>query len=236
MISDWTRIQNSSPCSLFTAHRMLLIIAYHSLTQLDRKSSPTPSRLKGHNPKSPEDDAKGGDLYIHLPNQHRLHKVRDTMYDDPGNPFASEGFDLPLLPTTRYGTEEFEDTDNDNDDEWESDHSDDGKPSNRPEKEILSMLSDPFDLANVHAWVLLNRQTMRSSQSQRRSMSVDIGFMPNRGTTEQRDYYNFGQSPPKDLPSLHIQRPSGASNTVDSKRDTKFYEFYDNVLAEYGIK
>ena len=161
------------------------------------------------------------------------------MYDDPGNPFASEGFDLPLLPTTRYGITEPELTDNeDNDplDEWESDPSADEEPSKRAENEIYSMLSDPLDLVNTHASVLLNRQTMRSSQSQRRSMSVDIGFMPNRGTTEQRSDYNFGQMPPKNMPSLHVQRPSGASDIVDSKRDTKFYDFYDSVLAEYGVQ
>lgn len=161
------------------------------------------------------------------------------MYDDPGNPFASEGFDLPLLPTTRYEITESELTDNEDDDpfdEWESDPSADGEPSKRAENEIYSMLSDPFDLVNTHASVLLNRQTMRSSQSQRRSMSVDIGFMPHRGTTEQRNDYNFGQFPPENIPSLHIQRPSGGSITVDPKRDTKFYGFYDSVLAEYGME
>ena len=184
-------------------------------------------RKKGHNPKSPEDDARGGDLYMFLPSHHRLRKVRETMYEDPGNPFDFESFEDPPLPSI----------DHVEDAEWETDNSETWplpgpeivQTSSRAERDTLSVFSDPFDLVNAHA----DRETWSSFGSTRRSMSVDIGFLPIQGLIEggrPSDVEPFWHLP---VPTLHIQHPSGTLFTMDTRRDTKFYDFYDDLLAEY---
>lgn len=102
-----------------------------------------PIRYKGHNPKSPEDDVAGG--YIRLSDQHKLRKVRNTVYEDPGNPFHSDAFGLPFIPS-------LVDDDTNSRDVWErwgSNSIEDPPSPNRTTKDMFSMLSDPFDLATA---------------------------------------------------------------------------------------
>jgi hypothetical protein len=184
------------------------------------------TRKKGHNPKSPEDDTKGVDLYMRLPH-HRLRKVRETMYEDPGNPFGFESFENPPLPSTAY----VEDAGWDIDDNgpWPLPGPEVVQTSLRAERDIVSVSSDPFDLVNVHT----DRETRSSFGSNRRSMSVDIGFLPMQGMIEGRRPSDFETPWPLPIPTLHVQHPIGTLFTIHTKRDTKFYDFYDDLLAEY---
>ncbi|TLD04571.1 hypothetical protein E2P81_ATG10645, partial [Venturia nashicola] len=178
----------------------------------------------------PEDDASGGDLYIRLPAQHRLRKVRGTIYVDPGNPF-DEKFETPFLPSTIYGRDVNSDTDNSDALEHQSEIV---QSFGRSQRDLNSMFSDPFDLVNLRD-TPSNRESLSSSQSTRRSMSVDIGFLPTQRTTESTDISKIESMWPDHAPMLHIPHPSGTVFTMH-KRDTKFYEFYDDLLMEYGVE
>jgi hypothetical protein len=153
-------------------------------------SRPPPSmnRKRGHNPTSPEDDAKGGNLYIRLPSQNRIRKVRETIYVDPGNPFAVDEFDFSLLPSTTY----VQNTNGhaDNSESWRYNDQEATRSSHRREQDTLSILSDPFDLVNVQNGQISNRGTWSTFQSNRRSMSVDIGFLPILRSKDQDDTYS----------------------------------------------
>lgn len=218
-----------------------------------------PARMKGHNPKSPEDDAKGGDLYIKLPNQHRLRKVRNTIYGDPGNPFAFDfgETNAPLLPSNSYEPAQGSHGSNRQSREsWEADHTED-KPSPRREEQVIpSMLSDPFDLvtvsddrysaqesqnfldffananANAHP---PNEGSRDSTTSHRRSLSIDIAFLPTYEEERDKEITETQDAEVEVIPTLHAQHPSGDLFAADTKRHTGFYDFYDDLLAEYGI-
>lgn len=164
-----------------------------------------------------------------LPSHHRLRKVRETMYSDPGNPFAIESYIDPPLPPPEY--EEDNGWETDNSESWPLPDTEATQASSRAEQEILSVFSDPFDLVNVHT----DRETWSSFGSNRRSMSVDIGFLPMHGLMEGRRPSDVELSWPLNAPTIHVQHPSGTLFTADAKRDTKFYDFYDDILAEYEI-
>lgn len=154
-----------------------------------------------------------------LPSHHRLRKVRETMYEDPGNPFDFESFEDPLLPSIEHVEDAGWETDNS--EPWPLPGLEIAQTSSRAERDILSVFSDPFDLVNAHT----DRETWSSFGSTRRSMSVDIEFLPIQGLIEGRrpsDVEPFWHLP---VPTLHIQHPSGTLFTMDTRRDTKFYDF-----------
>jgi hypothetical protein len=149
------------------------------------------------------------------------------MYEDPGNPFDFEKFeDPPLLYTAQVEDAGWETDDSDT---WPLTNPDVTQTSPRGERNITSVFSDPFDLVDVD----IERETWSSFGSNRRSMSVDIGFLPMQGMIEGRRPSDFEPFWPLPVPTLHIQHPSGSLFTADTKRDTKFYDFYDDLLAEY---
>jgi hypothetical protein len=193
---------------------------------------PSMNRKRGHNPTSPQDDAKGGDLYIRLPSQNRIRKVRETIYADPGNPFAVEEFDFSLPPSTTY----VQNTNGhaDNSEPWRFENPETAQTSHR--MDTLSILSDPFDLVNVQNGLVSNRGSWSTFQSNRRSMSVDIGFLPILRSKDQDDTFDDESIWPDNIPTLQIEHPSGTIFTMDSRRDTRFYDFYDDLLAEYGVE
>lgn len=198
-----------------------------------RDSSTTRGRTRGHNPKSPEDDANGGDLYIRLSTQKKLRKVRNTVYEDPGNPFDFGAFDLSPSPSTSQETPtEGHTIDYEQSDQW----ADDPQPSYGAETRMHSMLSNPFDLLDLHNPANSQRDTLRPSRSNRRSTSVDISFMPERRSKGRDETSDTDQHWPGDVPLLHTKHPSGTIFTTESKRDTWFYDFYDDLLAEYGVE
>jgi hypothetical protein len=185
------------------------------------------ARKKGHNPRSPEDDARGGDLYMRLP-QHRLRKFRETIYADPGNPFGFEEFEDSLLPTTANADKTRRETDSST--TWPFTDPKITQTSCRAEREINSVFSDPFDLANPHS----DRGTWSSFGSNRRSMSVDIGFLPMQSILDHRRSSDTEPHWPLNVPTLHVQHPSGTVFTTN--RDSRFYDFYDDLLADYEAK
>lgn len=101
---------------------------------------------------------------------------------------------------------------------------------------MTSMFSDPFDLVDIHDDASSNRESLGSLQSTRRSMSVDIGFLPAQNIAEQNYDFDSEKLWHDGAPVLHIPHPSGTVFTTSSKRNTQFYEFYDGLLAEYGIE
>lgn len=216
-----------------------------------------PARKKGHNPKSPEDDAKGGDLYIKLPNQHRLRKVRNTIYGDPGNPFDFDFDDTnaPFLLSNPFeSAQDLHASKRQSWESWEADHTD-KKPSPRREEQVIpSMLSDPFDLVTVsddrysaqESQNLLdffaNANThnpdagpRESAASHRRTLSIDIAFLPSYDENKDKETADIQRSEDRFMPTLHPRNSSGDLWAADTKRHTRFYDFYDDLLAEYGI-
>jgi hypothetical protein len=198
---------------------------------IDSQPPSLTNRKKGHNPTSPEDDARGGDLYIRLPSQNRIREVRETIYADPGNPFAAEEFDFSLLPSTTYVQNAAGDADNS--ESWRYEDPKVAQASHRVD--TLSIPSDPFDLVNAQNGFVSNRGTWSTVQSNRRSMSVDIGFLPMLRTNDQDDEFDNKSIWHDNIPTLQIEHLSGTIFTMDSRRDTRFYDFYDDLLAEYGI-
>ena len=223
---DWTVPENQKFLSRLCPRKCMLTMCQADV--IDPKFNPMVGRKKGHNPKSPEDDARGGDLYMFLPSQHRLRKVRETTYEDPGNPFDFESLEDPPLPSIEQFVENAG---------WETDNSETwplpgpkiAQTSSRAERDIISVFSDPFDLVNAHT----GRETWSSFESNRRSMSVDIGFLPLQGMVEGPRPSDVKPFWPLSVPTLHVQHPSGTRFTIDTRRDTRFYDFYDNLLAEY---
>ncbi|KAM0701202.1 hypothetical protein Q7P35_011563 [Cladosporium inversicolor] len=202
------------------------VLGHYFADVTDSPIIPMVPRKKGHNPKSLEDDAKGVDLYMRLPH-HRLRKVRETMYEDPGNPFDFKSFEDPPLLYTAYVEDAGWETDNS--ETWPLSEFEVVQTSPRAQRDILSLFSDPFDLVNVHT----DRETWSSFGSDRRSMSVDIGFLPMQGMMEGRRPSDFELSWPLSGPTINVQHPSGTLFTMDTKWGTKFYDFYDDLLAEY---
>lgn len=62
-------------------------------------------------------------------------------------------------------------------------------------------------------------------------MSVDIGFFPSDHQVQERETPQTPQSTPQNFQNLNNKR-----SIEDNRRDTKFYEFYDSILAEYAIE
>jgi hypothetical protein len=130
------------------------------------------------------------------------------------------------------------------DDEWDSWDEDDLEPSQRIEGQTHNRLSNPFDLVEINPFdpaeernrTYSRRDTLKASRPSRRSMSVDIGFMPTRSSIGRNDLSYNDQHWPSDVPLLHTKHPNGTIFTTESKRDTRFYDFYDNLLAEYGVE
>jgi hypothetical protein len=242
MIKGWTRnISDSQPFLPFLILLILPLLTPCMYTdRTDSRDSTLIRRKRGHNPISPEDDARGGDLYIRLSTQKRLRKVRNTVYDDPGNPFEVEP-DRPPSPLASQGTLTDEHTIDD--DQWESWDEDDLTPSHGAERRTHDRLSNPFDLVEINPFdpaeernrTYSRRDTLKASRPSRRSMSVDIGFMPARRSTGRNNLSGTDQYWPGDVPLLHTKHPSGTIFTTESKRDTRFYDFYDDLLAEYGL-
>lgn len=170
-------------------------------------------------------------MYIRVSTQRRLRKVRNTVYEDPGNPFDFGAFDIPLSSSTSQETLIDDHTlDDEQCDRWTED---DSALSHEPDGKMNSMLSNSFDLIEVHSPTDSRREILRSSQPSRRSMHVDIALMPTRRSMEPSD---TDQQWPGDVPLLHTRHPSGTIFTTESKRNTQFYDFYDDLLAEYGVE
>jgi hypothetical protein len=89
-------------------------------------------------------------LYIRLPAKKRLRKVRNTVYEDPGNPFDFGATNPRPLPSTRQETLTDEHTNDDDQwDSWDEDE-DDPEASHETESKMNNRLSNPFDLVEIN--------------------------------------------------------------------------------------
>jgi hypothetical protein len=189
--------------------------------------------MKGSNPKSLDDDAQGGDHYIHLPSQQCLRKVRETMYGDLSKliHFVSKTLrsrccllqhmyhtHTATLITANNGSSTMPQA---------------TQTSKTKKQDKLSVPSDPFNLTNTRA--PSERETWTSLGPSRRLMSVNIGTLPTSKTLDPYNPSDDEPSWPNIMPTMHVQHPGGALFTTDAKRNTRFYDFYDDLLAEYGI-
>jgi hypothetical protein len=183
-------------------------------------------------------------LYIRLPAKKRLRKVRNTVYEDPGNPFDFGATNPRPLPSTRQETLTDEHTNDDDQwDSWDEDE-DDPEASHETESKMNNRLSNPFDLVEINPFdpveeanrTYSRRDILKPSRPNRRSMSVDIGFLPARRSTQRNELSGTDDPWPGDVLLLRTKHPSGTIFTTESKRDTKFYDFYDDLLAEYGVE
>jgi hypothetical protein len=161
--------------------------------------------------------------------QHRLRRVRETFYADPGNPFDVEEFEDSPLPSTADA--DYTRWETDDSDTWPSPDPNVAQPSPRAERDIHSVFSDPFDLVKIPS----DRGTWSSFGSNRRSMSVDIGFLPMQGILDRRRSSDVETEWPLKVPTLHVQHPSGTLFTTPTTRNTRFYDFYDDLLAVYEM-
>jgi hypothetical protein len=242
MIKGWTRnisdSQSFLPFIILLLSPMLIPCMYTDLT--DSRDPSATFRTRGHNPISPEDDARGGELYILVSTQKKLRKLRNTIYDDPGNPFEVEP---GRPPSPSESQETLTDEHTLDDDQWESWDEDDLKPAHGAGRKTHNKLSNPFDLVETNPFdpaeernrTYSRRGTSKASRPSGRSMSVDIGFMPARRSIGRNDLSDTDQYWSGDVPLLHTKHPNGTIFTTESKRDTRFYDFYDDLLAEHGL-
>lgn len=186
----------------------------------------------------------------------RLRKVRNTIYQDPGNPFAVDDPSLSQDQVSSsygdYGSKyngadhwksqpgyRWQDTRLDVDDK----HSEPSEPwdlasTRDADTDSESSRSSPQSVAFVFAPTPQHATSMEPRHGDRRSMSVEISFLPS-WIDQIADTDNVCELPPRgwrsdSLPTLHIQ-PAGEIALRDGRRDTDFYAFYDDLLAEYGI-
>lgn len=179
------------------------------------------------------------------------------MYGDPDNPFAEEPEHPLPLPKNSFSSASSEESSAPYSEEWQmaSRHSRLRPP--RPTTDMLSTISDPFDLA-IMVETISNYVPSRESLEQkhfvfapapcrwgtptvvkadRRSMSVDIVFSPT-GNEQYSPLDHPGEKRRSgSLPPLRVQPPRAeTAATAKSSRDTAFYAFYDDVLADYGVR
>ena len=212
---------------------------------------------KGHAPKRPPEDTRRGELYMRLAGGKRLRKVRNTIYQDPGNPFA---VDNPSASSQeQFGSPWRGDVpDYNGADHWKpqvgsrfqdvpldvsEEYSDSSEPWDIPSTRDAGTISEdsrnsPQSIPFVYAPMPQHAKSMEPQHGDRRSLSVDIALLPS-WTDSMPDTDDVYELTSRDwrsdsLPSLHAQTSSEATLKAN-RRDAGFYAFYDDLLAEYGI-
>lgn len=147
--------------------------------------------------------------YMKLPIKKKILRVRDTIYDDPGNPFASEMGDDRVSPLSPVRYE-------------------------KPLPPIPAMKnkvgSDPFDI-NPFDDPAFAKRSANTHRHHRRSKSVAL---PRPDSLEDDGEYVAPRSywRKASVPSIQLTRPSDASG--QDWRDTKFEDFYEELMQDYG--
>lgn len=176
-------------------------------------------------PEVPTADQK----YTKLPNRKKIVRIRETIYEDPGNPFADErhGASSLTLPT-----------------------------DTKPLPPIPAMMKetsrarDPFDInpfedgafSKVPAtrknsvkdiWASTFRRGSVSPRRHRRSKSIAVPLQ------ESKEEFGEYIAPRKlwrkgSLPTSHLSQPLPPCH--DPWRDTKFDQFYDDLIDDYNTE
>ena len=163
-----------------------------------------------------------------LTNQRKLMRIRQTIYEDPGNPFTDEVDDgsvalepwrqkpLPPPPESEDGPD---------DAFWRSENA-----GNKPHA---------LDSSSTAPWPLQRSETMKvdmpirgvdqtDKRAHRRSRSV--GLSPPSPTEDEyvapRRFWRKRSVPEDELPFEVTMDRGGA-------RDTRFYGFYDDIIQDY---
>ena len=165
--------------------------------------------------------------YMKLPARKKILRIRDTIYEDPGNPFANEGAD-GVSPMTTL-----------------SDQTSLPPPPRSSEESSASV--DPFDInpfedgafAKVPATPKnsvagdssANTSNAPGYASDRRSKSIAVPLFPRFEDSGEyvapRTLWRKGS-----MPGSHMSQPIPPSH--DSWRDTRFSNFYDELVQNYG--
>ena len=167
--------------------------------------------------------------YMKLPTRKKILRIRDTIYEDPGNPFSEESIPAspytlsldtkPLPPIPAMVKERSGRVDS-----FDINPFEDGAFSRTPATPKNSV---------ADAWVGNNATEADPDRvrSHRRSKSIAVplaNLNDERGEyVAPRTYWRGGS-----LPTSHMSQPIPPSH--DAWRDTKFDEFYDGLLQDYN--
>lgn len=181
-----------------------------------------------------------------LTGKHKLRRVRQTIYDDPGNPFESEGGDFKEMNlfSTPFRATPPQRQDSYNDRllpghvyQWP-----DGRTSQEPglltgrpfddAVESPAVLQAPSSASTIYAPTPQRHGTPTLVREHRRSMSVAV-IQEQRAVEELASEY----TPPRahwrrgSIPAHNVAPP--VRTEQQEQRNTQFHGFYDDILQDY---
>ncbi|OQO07430.1 hypothetical protein B0A48_07127 [Cryoendolithus antarcticus] len=198
--------------------------------------------VTGTAPRSPPDDVAKGELYMKIAGRQKLRKVRETLYGGfSGNPFEDESSETSSSSSSSSSR-----------DDSTGASSGDGQCTRRESfwnapRERKSRASRQQGFAGTAntvvpskadgrvagvpqhspmSWTLM--QQVGQARHDRRSMSVDIAFMPPKPAYQDTTYRMSRRG---SLPAIRGQLLSGEPFWYDGERDSAFYDFYEELLA-----
>ncbi|KAK6432052.1 hypothetical protein LTR95_011779 [Oleoguttula sp. CCFEE 5521] len=201
------------------------------------------NHVTGTAPRSPPDDVDRGELYMKIAGRKKLRKVRETLYGGfSGNPFGDES--LEIEPWSRKDSS-FASSDDERCTRRESFWIAPSERRSRPPRQHGSVAGTVHkaDRSTTIGHVAIGSQysfmhqssTLQSHQARhdRRSMSADITCMPSKANVQGGAYRTSRSG---SLPIIRCQFPGGEPFWYDGERDSAFYDFYEELLAPYGIE
>ncbi|KAK6424319.1 hypothetical protein LTR95_016401 [Oleoguttula sp. CCFEE 5521] len=200
--------------------------------------------VTGTAPRSPPADFARGELYMKIAGRKKLRKVRETLYGGfSGNPFGDESSETEFSSSRddNAGASSDEEQCTRRESFWNAPRGRKSQAS-RNQGSIAGIASragpnstdgriavDLQSASKPQTSERLNREVRQA----RRSMSVDIAFMPPKPALQETA---CRMSRSGSLPAIRGQLPSGEPFWYDGERDSAFYDFYEELLALYGIE
>jgi len=175
---------------------------------------------------------------VRLAGKKKLRRIRDTLYEDPGNPFASED-EIPKMPMFTIPSLSTKPAD-----QSRTNHE-------RPQDHAELLIGNSFDgaeitespesatgpetsLSSFASWngqhlITLQRQGLPTViNPSRRSMSVAL--IPEQQEETEEYVHPRAQWRRESVPAHRL--PQQARQARQSTRDSKFYDFYDDILRD----
>ncbi|EMC91373.1 hypothetical protein BAUCODRAFT_134986 [Baudoinia panamericana UAMH 10762] len=234
-----------SPCSVVLGFpRQSLVHAHRDPLETDLRSNAVPLIAQSEEYSPP---------YIHVAGTHRLRKLRNTIYEDPGNPWFEVEYGSHDGPTFTVPSKS-----NQVQSLGSIDKNGTGSGQPVPNSETAAAESKlpngrPFDDADespvvpptprrpvsepktIHARIPQWPIPSLKPQSHRRSVSVAV--VPNTSVAEQTEesqYVSPRASWRRDsIPASHLPEIKKMEAKQEA-RDTRFYGFYDDILNDYN--